>query len=203
MRIHDPIVVSSTSAFPGLGNLLGTGVGTDVFRAINADGHKSFFGSDFDDLSNRFYEKYVIPMNRVDLELSHAVNNILNPDRIRPLIAINDFKAIPLCMEMAICLYPPVRQGIEEGRMEGFGYIPDSLPTEDVFGRMIENFRCDDVLAASDDDGYFPLSGTMYSDDPDLSDDELDAIEATRNFIRNKILRETMMDPTCIELDRG
>ena len=104
---------------------------------------------------------------------------------------------------MAILMYEPVRMAFQEGRVEGFGYNPESLPEEDVYGRMIENFTCRDVAAASDEEGYYPISATLYSDDPDLTDDELFAIRSTRRFIRDKILKGTDRDPTAIDLPRG
>ncbi len=68
---------------------------------------------------------------------------------------------------------------------------------------MIDNFTCDDVLAASDEQGYYDISATMYSDDPDLSADELHAIWKTRNYILERILADTDRDPTAIDLSRG
>jgi len=68
---------------------------------------------------------------------------------------------------------------------------------------LIDNFTCEDVLEASDEDGYYDLSGTLDSTDPDATDDELYALRRTREFILNKILRDTDRDPTCISLTRG
>jgi hypothetical protein len=106
-------------------------------------------------------------------------------------------------MELAILMYEPVLQGVREGRLDGFGYDVSSLPDEDVFGRLIDNFTCEDVASSSDDEGYYKVSGTLYSDDPDLSDDDLFAIHKTRDYIRRVILDKTDRDPTDIFVSRG
>lgn len=198
-RIHDPIVVSQGSPFPTLGAFIGTHVNDDVFDSINRSGHKNFFGSELDLLRNDFFNKYVAPANRMAIELSKTVNALINPDRIRILESIEDFRSIPMSMEMPILLFPPIRQAVEEGRMWGFGYDPSTLPTEDVYGRLIDNFSCDNVELAMDDKGYYPIEATFWSDDPELSDDELTAIERTREYIMKNILSKTKRDPTDID----
>ncbi len=199
MRISDPIVVTGTTAFPSMGALLGTHVNPEVFESINRHGHQNFFGEEFDKMRENFFKTHVEPSQKLALELSKTVNAILNPDRMRILNSIEDFRSIPLSMEMPILLYEPVRKAFEEGRIYGFGYDPSTLPQEDVYGRLIDNFSCDDVEKAMDEEGYYPITGTMYTDDPDLSDDELWSIARTRDFIRNKILRDTKRDPTDID----
>lgn len=202
-RIHDTITVSAGSSMPSLGALIGSRASSDVFDAINSHGHSSFFGSDFDNMNREFFNRYVRPMDQVNLEIQRTINAVMNPDHFRILDSIEDFRSIPPCMEMAIVMFEPVRQGIIEGRMEGFGYDPSTLCDEDVYGRMIDNFTCEDVAAASDDQGYYDIHGTVSSDDPDMTDDELFAIRKTRNYILDKILADTDRDPTAIDLSRG
>ena len=188
---------------PSLGALIGSRVSSDVFDSINSHGHASFFGSDFDHMGREFFNRHVRPMDELNFDISRTVNLIMNPDTFRILDTVEDFRSIPTCMEMAILLYDPVRQGVLEGRMEGFGYDPSTLPEEDVYGRLIDNFTCEDVAGASDEEGYYDISGVLYSDDPDLTDDELYAIRRTRDYIRDKILTGTDRDPTAIDLSRG
>lgn len=202
-RIHDTIVIGQGQTMPSLGSLIGSRVSSDVFDSINSQGHASFFGAEFDHMRQEFFNRYVRPMDQVNLEISRTVNAIMNPDQFRILESIEDFRSIPPCMELAIVMFDPIRQGMIEGRIEGFGYDPSSLPQDDVFGRLIDNFSCNDVLAASDEEGYYDISATLYSDDPDLTPDELHAIDKTRSYILNKLLKETDRDPTAIELPRG
>lgn len=202
-RIHDTVTIETVSQFPSLGSLIGSRVSSDVFDSINNQGYKSFFGSDFDHIRNDFINRHVKPMDELNFEISRTINLIMNPDRFRILDSIESFQSIPSCMEMAILTFAPVRQGVLEGRMEGFGYAVDSLPEDDDYGRLIDNFTCEDVAAASNEDGYYEITATLYSTDPDLSDDDLYAIRKTRDFIRDKILAETSRDPTAIDLPRG
>jgi hypothetical protein len=201
--IHDTVTIESSHAMPSLGMLIGSRVSSDVFDAINGNGHASFFGDEFDHMNKNFFNQYVRPMDQLNVDLSRTVNALMNPDRFRILSSIEDFKSVPACMEMAILTFAPVRQGVLEGRMEGFGYDPSTLPPEDDYGRLIDNFTCEDVAAASDENGYYPISGSLFSDDPDLSDDDLLSIRVTREYILNRVLAETDRDPTAIELPRG
>lgn len=202
-RIHDTISISSGHSMPSLGTLIGSRVSSEVFDAVNSRGHASFFGSDFDNMNREFFNRHVRPMDNIGFEITRTVNALMNPDQFRILESVEDFRSIPPCMEIAIALYAPVRQGMLEGRMEGFGYDPSTLPQEDVFGRLIDNFTCEDVGSASDKDGYYDISGTLDSDDPDLSDNELYSIRKTREYILNHILADTDRDPTAIDLPRG
>ena len=201
--IHDPIIVEQGRHMPSLGALIGSRVSDDVYNRVQSNGFKSFFGSDYDTMNTTFFNQYTKPMNDLSLDLSRTVNALLNPDQFRILSTIEDFQSIPPCMELAIALYEPVRKGILEGRMEGFGYDETTLPDEDFYGRMISNFRCEGVQESSDDDGRYLISATIYSDDPDLDDDQLYAIEMTRETIRDRILATTNRDPTCINSPRG
>jgi hypothetical protein len=174
-----------------------------VFDDINSRGHSSFFGDEFNHMRTEFFDRYVRPMDRVSLDISKTVNALLNPDQFRILSSVEDFQSIPPCMELAITFFPPVRKLLEEGRISGFGYAPDSLQEDDVYGRLISNFTCEDVAVASDDNGYYDVHAVQMSDDPDMSDDELYAIHKTREYILNKLLAETDRDPTDISMSRG
>lgn len=199
---HDPIEIQG-SAMPSLGMLLGTRASSEVFDSINTRGHASFFGADFDNINRDFFNRHVRQMDTMNFNLSRTVDAIMNPDRFRILDDMRSFESIPLCMELSIALFEPVRKGIIEGRMEGFGLNPLFLPEEDFYGRMIDNFTCEDVAAAADEHGNYEVTATMDSEDPDLTDDELYSIRKTREYILNKILAETDRDPTAINLPRG
>lgn len=202
-RILDTVTVSSSGVMPSLGDLIGSRVSSEVFDRINSQGHVSFFGEEFDHMRQDFINRHVRPLDTLNLEISRTVNLVMNPDTFRILDTIQDFRSIPSCMEIPILLYEPVRKLAEEGRVEGFGWDITSLPEEDAFGRLINNFTCEDVREASDADGYYDIEGTMYDDDPDLTDDELYSIRKTREYILNKVLNETDRDPTAIDLSRG
>lgn len=201
-RIHDTITIQE-GQMPSLGSLIGSRVSSEVFDSINDRGHSSFFGEEFSHMETEFFNRYVKPMDRVSLDLSRTVNALLNPDQFRILSSIEDFQSIPPCMELAIAFFPPVRKLMEEGRVSGFGFAPNSLQEDDVYGRLIDNFTCNDVEAASDEDGYYDIQAVQISDDPEYSDDELYAIRRTREYILDKLLADTDRDPTDIDVCRG
>lgn len=202
-RIHEEIKITSIGRMPSLGDLLGTGTSSDIFDRVDNSGYSSFFGSEFTHMGQRFYDRHVRPLEELSFEIGRTVNMLVNPDRYRTLASIEDFRSIPTCMELPIVMFAPLRQALVEGRIEGFGYNPDSLPEEDVFGRMISNFACDDVAAASDENGEYEISAIFDSEDPDLSDDDLYHIRLTREYIKESIWKNTDRDPTAIDIPRG
>jgi hypothetical protein len=201
--ISELITIPAGMAMPSLGVLIGSRVSHGVFDQIQETGHSSFFGSEFDTLTRDFFQRHVEPLERVRVELQDTMAAIMNPDYFRILQSFDAFRSVPLCMELPILMFGPVKQAFLEGRLEGYGYNPESLPEEDVFGRMIDNSRCEDVEAASDANGYYTVTARVESDDPELSDDDLWAIERTRDFILSRILNETDRDPTAIDQTRG
>lgn len=201
--IHDAINITSAGSMPSLSALLGSSVSREVFDSVDSQGYRSLFGSDFDNMYQDIYETHIRPMDALNFEMSRTVNMLINPDRFRILDSIEAYASIPASMEMPILMFEPVRTLFMQGRVEGFGYNPDSLPDEDAYGRLIDNHTCEDVAAASDDEGYYTTTGTVYTDDPEMDDDELYYLRRTREFIRDKILSGTDRDPTAINYPRG
>jgi len=197
-----PQTIGSISA----GALLGTTGSSDLVSSINASFSNSTFLSglseSFHDIRNSFMQNVVRPIQIGRQAIASRVNRLLNPDMIRPLIKEEDFQSVPPSMYMPIVLYPPVRRLLEQGRISGFGFDPDHLPEEDVYGRLINNGTVYDVLGSADKDGNVWLTWEWCSLDPNLSFDELDAIEKTRETIA-RILSNTMFDPTDYPCERG
>jgi hypothetical protein len=54
--------------------------------------------------------------------------------------------------------------------------------------RAVSNFVCEDVAAASDKSGVFTLTGSMFSDDCDLDDDQLFHLREHKQYIFNKAM---------------
>ena len=200
--IADPTIIQGGSRFPSLGTLIGSRVSGDILNQGRLP-FKSLFGAEHDQRAQQFVDQYVAPMDKLSIDLAHSVNMVWNPDHFRVLETVDDFKSIPACMELPILMFAPVRALFDAGQIDGFGFDPTTLPDEDVYGRLLNNFACDDVEAASDDQGYFPLSAEFRDDDPEYSDDELYALRRTREYIERIILKETDRDPTAIELPRG
>lgn len=197
-----PTSMGSISA----GALLGTTGTSELVSSINSSlGGSNFLSGlsqTFHDIRNSFMENVIRPIQMGRQAISKRVNLLLNPDVIRPLIEEADFRSVPPSMFLPIVMYPPVRSLLEQGRISGFGFDPDNLPEEDVYGRLINNGTVDDVLGAADKDGQVWFTWEWWSTDPDLSFDELGAIERTREAI-SQILANTLFDPTDYPEERG
>jgi hypothetical protein len=104
---------------------------------------------------------------------------------------------------MSILLHPDMRRLLEQGRISGWGYDPDDLPEEDMYGRMLNNGVADFENPNSfNEDDCVVFNYEWDSTDPDLTEEELDAIGATREAI-DTILRSFDYDPTMPDEDRG
>jgi len=200
-KFSDPIVVRGARNVT-LGSLLGTRISRSTYDEINRDGHKTFFGGRFNDLERDFEDRFVRPMDAAAITLDRVVNRLVNPDRWRPLLDIEDFRSIPPSMELMIVSYAPMRELLCEGRIDGFGYDPDSLPDEDLHGRLIDNYRCKNVLEAMDEHGNYTVSAFHKSTDPELSADDLHATWETRRTI-DRLLGQTNRDLTDVDTLRG
>lgn len=79
---------------------------------------------------------------------------------------------------------------------DSYEYFPEYYPEDDLLFLEAEtvrrdyNFTCFNVDVASDENGYYPLSGTVYSDDEDISDDDL----YQRRQQRDHILQKALLD---------
>lgn len=188
------------------GALLGTSGTSDIIASINESLSGSSFVSSIKDtayeLRNSFIDRVVRPIQTGVAKITQLANVLMNPDAIRPLTDIIDFQAIPPMMYESIIMFPPVRSLLEQGRISGFGFDPDYLPEEDVWGRLLRNGTCEDILTSADKDGAIWLTYEFDSTDPNYTFEELDAVGKTRQAIL-RILETTQLDPTDIQEERG
>lgn len=205
MNIRKAITVGD---IPSPGALLGTTGSRRLIETINDSlGTAAFFGSMNDRyaaVTNAFIEKVVKPIQEIGQTISHVSRTLINPDEYRHLETLDDFRYTPPCMQMPILTYAPVRKLLEQGRISGYGFDPDDLPTEDVFGRLCSNGTIEDMSAAYSEagNGIPDFMYDFYDDDPELSFDELRYIEETRKTI-DHILEATLWDPTDPTQERG
>lgn len=208
MRLRQAIHVSD---IPDPGALMGQVGSTALIDNINRSlGTTSFFDTMRDvysNVRNIFIRDIVTPMKQMEQTVTQFSQSLLNPDTIRPLTTLEDFQCIPPRMMESIALYPPVTALIRDGRISGFGYDGEALSqAEDVYGRLIQNGTIEDVQQAAtennDAPGWAAFEYDFWGHDPDLSFDELEALESTRRFV-DWILAETPHDPTDIGSDRS
>ena len=112
-------------------------------------------------------------------------------------------------MQLPILLDPEVLQLLKQGRIDGFGYSYEQLKdVEDVYGRYINNGLCECVQEALQKDPetgetYIETEEVFWSDDPQFTEDEIDKMAATREFIKLYILSQSNLDPSSISEERG
>lgn len=198
MIVRPPL---SLADMPSVGMLTGTTGAAQMLEAINASyGPTSYFDSvhnPYRDIAERWHREVLAPLQATANQLTVVGAALFSPDRIVPLLRLEDFAHVPASMHLAILTHAPVRRLLEQGRIDGFGYAPEHLPDEDVHGRLINNGRVSDILAHVDPaTGYAPLVWHWKCDDPELSIEEIDYIEQTRRTV-DRLLAETDYDPTC------
>lgn len=189
-------------AVPTPGALLGTSGSAELIANINSRlGLVSdYFGSVHDVFSRgrqAFVRNIVEPIRQVGLQVRQAANKFVKNDVYIPLVDRKDFEEyIPPCMQMPILMHEPVRRLHEQGRISGFGIAPEALPEEDAYGRLINNGVVEDLASAMDKNGEFTVYWEYDTMDPDLSHQDLDYIEQTRDAITAMLGGSDRWDPT-------
>jgi hypothetical protein len=108
-------------------------------------------------------------------------------------LSLGDAKAIarnPHGPERRAQEEPYIRSMLKDVKAEieaaGRVFDPKMLYEGDAVERLINNGRVDDVLPAADENGTVTLEWIFYSTDPDLTSDQLDQHETTRNWVRDR-----------------
>lgn len=176
----------------GLHDLMGSGGMRNAAQELNAQmGTSSVFHGATDPFQ-RGYE--AIRRNFIDIVPS-AIDTIRKGlgvitetiKKFLPITAEESLLAIPENMYIPILTMPEIRPLFEQGKIYGFGVSPVTLPEEDVCGRLINNGTVEFVP------GEQPPEEIIWEwadNDPDLTVDEIDAIDATRGFICEWLKKE-------------
>lgn len=181
--------IQQLSMVPSLGAMLGSVHSNDVLDRLNmASGGGVIFGQPGDPLRERYQNLRAQLANSLmlaDRIVERTRQVIFEPERMVPITCVDDLYNVPQVMQLPILMYEPVRTLLEEGRISGYDIDPKNLPDEDVYGRLINNGK---VELGQDKDGEFVW--LWRTDDPVLTDADLEAIEATRGWIDSWLLNE-------------
>lgn len=185
MRISE---LSLSSNILSIGSLLGSSGSQELIQSINHRcGGGSFFGSESDPLRTgfvNFMNTVIEPIRQVRMTMAATVNKLMKADVYRPIDSLKELEAgIPSCMQMGIVYYEPVRQMLEEERIDGFGIDPKTLEDEDPYASLIASGKVEIHSSLLNDKGEFEIQFTEKSTDPDLSFEEIRALDQTRQFI--------------------
>jgi hypothetical protein len=199
--------MTQLGAFPLAGNLLGGGGNDAIVNKINNSFQSNnFFGNiqdDFTSIRKSFVDTVIRDIRMSEVKFNEAMTTIdVQENNIKPLETLDDLRDTPSIMFHPIITYAPVLNLLKQGRISGFGFDPEHIDEEDVYGRLINNGRVDDVMEAMDENGIVTFKNVWYSDDPVLTRSELDAIERTRDFV-DTVIRVMKLDPTNPDCDLG
>lgn len=184
---------------PSLSAMLGTTSNSAVLEQLNmASGGGVIFGQPGDPIQERYAS--LRNMLTENLQITNSIIDetrrmIVEPDRLVPITSEEAVTYIPNCMKVPFVMYAPIRTLLMDDRISGFGIDPRYLPDEDVHGRLANNGKAD--ISAGDKEFVW----TWRSDDPDLTDSDIEAIEATRKWVDRWLVQEmqpggTYRDPT-------
>ena len=193
---------------PSLSSLLGTNASSDVLTYLNNQyGSQGgvIFGQPGDPLADSFNNLMNVVTQQLvqtDQIVQDTVTAVEQPYMIRAITSEEQLYHTPVSMQLPILMYAPVRKLFEEDRIYGYGYDKTCLPDEDVFGRLIDNGS---VVFNPDhyEDKKIPeyITEEWKTDDPILSEEELEDIEKTRAFVMRYLQEQMkeggdMRDPT-------
>ena len=191
--------IRSLSMMPSLGAMIGNTHSSEVLERLNmASGGGVIFGQPGDPVRDRYNHLTSILMDTLSIAddvVTRTRQQIMEPEKMIPITSVEAVQTIPQCMQLPFVMYEPIRTLLKENRIDGFGIDPRFLPEEDVHGRLISNGKVD--ISAGDKE----IIWEWRTDDPKLTEDDLDAIEQTRGWIDRWLLNEmqpggSYRDPT-------
>ena len=191
--------IRSLSMMPSLGAMIGSTHSSEVLERLNmASGGGVIFGQPGDPFRDRYQALKSVLMdnlNAVDRVVTQVQQTVTQPTKMIPITSVEAVQNIPPCMTLPFVMYEPIKTLLTDGRIDGFGIDPRFLPEEDVYGRLINNGKVD--ISAGDKE----IVWLWRTDDPELSEEDLEAIEATRGWIDSWLVKEmqpggTYRDPT-------
>lgn len=181
--------IQQLSMIPSLGAMLGNVHSNDVLDRLNmASGGGVIFGQPGDPWRERY--KHLKEQLSSNLALADKIVErtrvlITEPQKLVPITSEEALYEVPQSMQLPILMYEPVRQLLEEGRISGYDIDPANLPDEDVYGRLVNNGK---VELTQDEINEFIWE--WRTDDPELTEEDLEAIEQTRGWIDSWLLNE-------------
>ena len=183
MEIHE---LTLDSNLYNWGSLLGTNGSQELLRQINQrSGAGSFFGSMADPFRTQFHnfmQTIVEPIRATGELLASTVDTLLKPDRFRPIDSLAQLKkGIPPCMREGIVYYEPIRQLLNEDRIDGFGIDPKMLLPDDPYKSLCENGHATSM--DMDKNFNYVHEYNFTSADPDLTAEEIMDLDLTRQYI--------------------
>ena len=186
------LTLTQFDRIPTISALLGTQGHREILDQINTEmGTASYFGSSDDPFSTQhqyFIDRVVAPIQQVARQFKQQYKELLHPKEcnvFKPIRSLEDLEeGIPECMWEAVAMHPVVREYGKQHRVDLFGMDVVNLPKENPYERLMRNgvasFTAEELKANG---GKYTVEFEYHSDDPQLTDDELDDLRDTYDFI--------------------
>jgi hypothetical protein len=194
------------TSIPSLGSLFGTSASPELINQINASlPTQGVFGTALDPFKvhyENFKQQIINPIlaTHEQIQSLKTMTTEVQEDKIVSIYNVDQLEfQCPKAMHMPILLHTPIRQLYEQGKISGWGYDISSLSNidskeiaPDIYGEMLKSCVAD--MDYEKDQG---LVGYSYWDStyPDLTLDELEDIQETREFL-DDLLEYSDIDPT-------
>lgn len=180
--------MSFDSNILSLGSLLGQTGTPAVIQQINEScGGGSFFGSASDPFREgykNFISKVVQPIQQIGQTVAATAKGMFLPDVIRPINSMKELeRGITPAMHLPIIYYAPIRQMLEEERIQGFGIDPANLEDEDPYESVLNSGVVEVHTSTLNANHAVDVTWTIKTTDPKLTEEEKDAIRETREYI--------------------
>lgn len=193
------------SSAPLTGAMIGSVATQQTLDMINrSTGGIGFFGTDQDPYRDRyiqFQQQIVMPMRQQILAAQTVARNagIVDLDLIRPLSTLDDLATAPQCMQLEMASYAPMRELIQNGCIDGYGYDAQDLLPPTYVDDMIMDYVSTFGDGSHNEDLKLELvvgDHQMYS-----NTDKLHFAE-TFDFI-DDVLLNTNLDPSDPSIERS
>lgn len=197
--------IEKLQSMPTLGALVGTVTSAPIIENFNkqwGNDQAVIFGQTGDPFRDQ-YKNLTAVLNNIIIPTQDRVialeQEAITP-RLKAITSEDDLRNISDNMKPVIIMFEPVRKLFEEDRIYGFGYDKKNLPDEDVYGRLLNN------NTAEFNSKHVPewVLAEWQLTDPDVSQEELDAIAESREFVAKWIEKQMspdgkMIDPTDLD----
>lgn len=175
--------IAHLSSHPHLGALTNTISSAPILEKFNAQWGSTgvVFGQASDPYKERYakfnavLDTYLVPVQEEVLALEEAASRPM----YTAITSEEGLRDVPEHMQLPILLHKPVRELFEQDKIYGYDYDKKWLPDKDPYETLINNFAGE----YSVEDVPAMVVGERSTIDPDITDDDVVAIDETRRFL--------------------
>lgn len=196
-------VIDNTSDAMLSSGMLGTSVSNSILSTLQTNFRKlGNVNTIFQKEKELFTKRFIQPIRKAIAKVKHITKDYKHNDAFRPIVKKEQLGYIPPCMHESILTYKPIYDLLKEDRIFGFGYDFKNIREDDPYARMISNGMCKDADEKILNNKGVNCENIWKDDDPELTFDEIDYIEYTRDYI-DELLKNSKIDPTDYPHNRG